>query len=76
MTVKEFINWLEDFDDDAEVVIGMKQRYGINFAMEIVNVSEEEVDSWDMEEEDISCVVITEGKQIGCVEYEDEEEDW
>lgn len=76
MTVKELINWLEDFDDDAEVVIGMKQRYGSNFAMEIENVSEEKVDNWDTNEEDIPYVVITEGKQIGCVGYEDEEEDW
>lgn len=76
MTVKELINWLEDFDYDAEVVIGMKQRYGSNFAMEIGNVSEKKVDSWDTNEEDVPCVVITEGRQIGSVGYENEEEDW
>lgn len=35
MTVRELKDQLETFNDDMEVVIGMQQTYGINFAMEI-----------------------------------------
>ena len=70
MTVREFINWLEDFDEDAEVVIGMQQTYGTNFAMEIENVSEENVNLFYEDSED-KFVVITEGSQIGSVDYEE-----
>lgn len=68
MTVKELINWLNDFDEDAEVVIGMRQRYGSDFAMDIVNISEELVNFW---KEKTTCVVITEGSQVGSVCYDD-----
>ncbi len=37
MTVRELIDQLEAFDDDMDVVIGMQQTYGSNFAMEIEN---------------------------------------
>lgn len=70
MTVRELINWLEDFDEDAEVVIGMQQTYGTDFAMEIRNVSEENVNLFYGDSED-KFVVITEGSQIGSVDYED-----
>ena len=70
MTVRELINWLEDFDEDAEVVIGMQQTYGTNFAMEIENVSEENVNLFYEDSED-KFVVITEGSQIGSVDYEE-----
>ena len=76
MTVKELIKWLSEFDEDAEVVIGMQQTYGTDFAMEIEYVSEEKVDSWDINDSDVTCVVITEGRQIGGVAYDDESEDW
>ena len=70
MTVRELINWLEDFDEDAEVVIGMQQTYGTNFAMEIENVSDENVNLFYGDSED-KFVVITEGSQIGSVDYEE-----
>lgn len=70
MTVKELINWLEDFDEDAEVIIGMQQTYGTDFAMEIENVSEENVNLFYGDSED-KFVVITEGSQIGSVDYEE-----
>ena len=72
MTVRELINWLEDFDEDANVVIGMRQKYGTDFAMEIEDISVERVDVWDNGEEE--TVVITEGSQMGGVLYEDENE--
>lgn len=73
MTVKELIGMLSEFDPDAEVVIGMIQRYGSNFAMDIEDVSFEQVSMWD--EEDKPCVVITEGRQIGTVDYDYDVED-
>jgi len=70
MTVRELINWLEDFDEDAKVIIGMQQTYGTDFAMEIENVSEENVNLFYGDSED-KFVVITEGSQIGSVDYEE-----
>lgn len=75
MTVRELINWLSDFDDDTEVVIGMHQRYGTDFAMDIQSISTETVDVWD-EDEESTKVVITEGNQIGGVCYDGEEDEY
>lgn len=71
MTVKELINWLEDFNEDAEVVIGMHQKYGTDFAMDIDKVSTEKINMFysDDEDDDSRYVVITEGNQIGSVSY-------
>lgn len=71
MTVRELINWLEDFNEDAEVVIGMHQRYGTDFAMAIGEVSTEKINMFygDDEDDDSRYVVITEGNQIGSVSY-------
>ena len=70
MTVRELINWLEEFNEDAKVIIGMQQTYGTDFAMEIENVSEENVNLFYGDSED-KFVVITEGSQIGSVDYEE-----
>ena len=71
MTVRELTNWLEDFNEDAEVVIGMHQRYGTDFAMAIGEVSTEKINMFygDDEDDDSRYVVITEGNQIGSVSY-------
>lgn len=72
MTVRELINQLEGFDDDMEVVIGMQQAYGSNFAMEIDGcVDEYNVTAFG--DEDSRAVVITQGSQIGVVDYEEDE---
>ena len=77
MTVGELINWLSEFNEDAEVVIGMQQRYGSDFAMEVDEVSEEEVSSfWGDDEDNPQCVVITEGSQIGTVCYKRSDDDY
>ena len=70
MKVKELIDWLGDFNEEAEVIIGMQQRYGSDFAMEIDDVSEEKINLF-YGEDDSTYVVITEGEQIGAVCYED-----
>ena len=68
MTVRELRDQLEAFDDDMEVVIGMQQTHGTNFVMEIENnLDEYNVTVFDGE--DCRAVVITEGSQIGSVDY-------
>jgi len=74
MTVRDLIEQLEEFDDDMEVKIGMIQSYGSNFAMNICDdiVEERTIHDWDYG--DYKAIVITEGGQIGTVNYEDDEE--
>ena len=74
MTVGELINWLSDFDENVEVVIGMRQRYGTDFAMDIQSVSTETVDVW--EDGESTKVVITDGNQIGSVCYDGEDNEY
>lgn len=71
MTVRELIKELERFDEDMEVIIGMQQNYGSDFAMDIQEVESYKVDEWYGE--DVEKVVITEGQQIGTVHYNDDE---
>lgn len=73
MKIKELIEVLEGFDPEMKVIIGMVQRYGTDFAMEIEEVSVNKVEFWN--NHDDNCVVITEGNKIGGVCYEDEDED-
>jgi hypothetical protein len=73
MTVRELIEALECFDDDMKVVIGMQQRYGTDFAMDIRDVEEYKVLSFY--DEDYKAVVITEGEQDGSVDYSGECDD-
>lgn len=73
MTVRDLIEILEEFDEDMEVYIGMIQKYGCNFAMDIIDsVAEHTIKGFYG---DVKAVVITEGDQIGTVDYDDEEED-
>lgn len=74
MKVKDLIEILESYDPNAKVIIGMRQTYGTDFAMEI---------EYDIEERkirafygnDYKAVVITEGSQCGAVVYNDDEDD-
>lgn len=74
MRVKDLIEILETFDENAKVKIGMRQTYGTDFAMDI---------EYDIEErkirafygDDYKAVVITEGSQCGAVVYNDDDED-
>ena len=73
MKVRDLIEALEEFDEDMEVRIGMIQNYGSNFAMNIVeDVAEHKIRSFYGE--DFKAVVLTEGNQIGTVDYDDEED--
>ena len=74
MTVRDLIEMLEEFDGDMEVRIGMIQNYGSNFAMNIVDdIAEHNIRTFDGE--DFKAVILTEGEQIGTVDYDDEEEE-
>ena len=67
MTVGELKAVLEDYDEDLSVCIGMIQSYGSNFATELDDVDEFTVDDWEYGEE--KKLVLTQGSQIGIVEY-------
>lgn len=74
MTVRELIEMLEEFDEDMEVRIGMIQNYGSNFAMNIVDdIAEHNIRTFYGA--DFRAVILTEGNQIGAVDYDDDEED-
>ena len=74
MTVRDLIETLEEFDGDMEVRIGMIQNYGSNFAMDIdYDISEHKINT--LYGEGFKAVVLTEGEQIGTVDYDDEEEE-
>ena len=75
MTVRELIEALENFDENMEVRIGMKQTYGTDFAMEI----SDEIEDYPIIAfygKDYKAVVITEDSQCGAVDYDGEHEDW
>lgn len=72
MTVGELITALENFDEDMPVRIGMIQNYGSNFAMNIIDdIEEHTIETFYGK--DYKAVVLTEGNQIGTVNYEEEE---
>lgn len=74
MTVRDLIEILETYDEDMKVVIGMIQHYGSNFAMNVVDeVAEHQIKTFYGN--DFKALVLTEGNQIGVVDYDDEE-DW
>lgn len=74
MTVRDLIEELEQFDEDMEVRIGMIQNYGSNFAMNIIdNIAEHNIRAFYGK--DFKAVVITEGNQIGTVDYDDNDEE-
>jgi hypothetical protein len=75
MTVRDLIEILETYDEDMEVVIGMIQNYGSNFAMRMVDdIAEHRINTFYGK--DFNAIVLTEGNQIGVVDYDDDEEDW
>ena len=73
MKVRDLIEMLEEFDEDMEVRIGMIQNYGSNFAMNIVDdIAEHKIRTFYGK--DFRAVVLTEGNQIGTVDYNDDDE--
>ena len=72
MTVRDLIEALEAYDDDMEVMIGMRQNYGSDFAMDIeYDIGEYEIRAFYGE--DYKAVVLTEGSQCGVVGYDDDD---
>ena len=76
MTVRDLIDILENFDDDMEVRIGMKQRYGTDFAREIDDNYIEEYTINSFYGNDYRAVVITESSQCGSVDYDNEDNEF
>ena len=74
MTVKDLITALENFDEDMPVRIGMIQNFGSNFAMNIIDDIEEHTIS-TFYGKDYKAVILTEGGQIGVVNYDDEDDE-
>lgn len=74
MTIRELIEELECYDEKMEVRIGMVQNYGSNFAMNISEIGEHTVNQWYGE--DFKALVITQGSQIGIVNYDDDDDDF
>ena len=85
MTVGELIRWLQEFDDDVEVVIAEYQSYGSNFAYDIGDVSNTRYSNWDDDddtqddwdaddsERGRTCVQIVLGSQIGTMTGDDDD---
>lgn len=69
MTVKELIGWLQEFDDNTEVVIVEYQRHGGDLVYTIDDVGKARYDNWEGEnlDEDGACVKLALGYQIGTV---------
>lgn len=68
MTVKELKDQLNEFDDNLEVVIGVRQVLGTNFANEIRGCVVE-CNVTASNGKDYRTVAITEGTTIGSVDY-------
>ena len=74
MTVGELISALENFDENTPVRIGMIQNFGSNFAMNIIDdIEEHTIETFYGK--DYKAVILTEGNQIGVVDYNDEIEE-
>lgn len=74
MTVGKLIAVLEKFDENIPVRIGMIQNFGSNFAMNIIDdVEEHTIETFYGK--DYKAVILTEGNQIGVVDYNDEIEE-
>jgi hypothetical protein len=74
MKVKDLIAYLENFDGNAKVIIGMRQTYGTDFAKEIDNIEERKIRAFYGA--DYDAVVITEGRQCGAVDYDDYDDEF
>jgi hypothetical protein len=71
MTVGELKEYLEEFDDDQEVCIGLYQKYGCDFTFDIDSVVVNDMRHfYGRHKEDI--VMIMEGCQTGTIEGKDD----
>jgi len=75
MTVKGLISWLQNYDEDTEVMIGMYQRYGSDFAYIIDEIEDTKGfhSFYGDDKEDV--IFLLEGDQCGVIADKDEWED-
>ena len=69
MTVGELKKLLNDYSDNADVVISFMQPFSIPTASKITNVVEQEFTSW-YEDKQIPVVALVEGDVIGTLNKE------
>ena len=78
MTVKELIEKLSKYDPNTEVMIGMYQKYGSDFAYEIAGIESSMMFSSNGFREDIpqgDVIFLLEGSAEGTM-ADPEDEDW
>ena len=68
MTVKELINELKKFDGDTVIKIGTRQQFGSNFAIDIKNIEELNINSFYGKNYKYKAVVIIEDMQCGTID--------
>ena len=75
MTVKGLISWLQNYDEDTEVMIGMYQDYGSDFAYTIDEIEDSKGfrSFYGDDKEDV--IFLLEGEQCGVIADKDEWED-
>lgn len=79
MTVGELIEYLNQYDEDTEVCIGMYQHYGSDFVYNISDVEEGGYYAFYGKDKD-NVVLLIEGQQKGTIKkednYDDEDDDF
>ena len=73
MKVKTLISWLSDYDDDTEVMIGMYQIYGSDFAYTIEEIEDKKAFEGFYGEHEDNVIFLLEGDQCGVIADEEEE---
>lgn len=72
-TVGDLISMLQDFDENMPVKIGMRQRYGTDFANDIDGVEEHKIRAFYGD--NYKAIVIEQGGQTGAVKWDDYDEE-
>lgn len=75
MKVKTLINWLQDYDEDTEVMIGMYQRYGSDFAYNIDQIEDDKGFRSFYGEDKEDVIFLIEGEQVGAIADKEDLED-
>lgn len=78
MRIDKVINQLESlrntYGNNIDVKLGMRQKYGTDFAMELAEIDVHKIKAFYGN--DFKAIVITEGGQIGAVDYFDDDDEW
>lgn len=75
MTVAELRNMLSDYDGETEVMIGMYQRYGSDFAYALDEIEDTKSFSAFFGGDNDDVIFLLEGEQIGVIADKEDEYD-